>query len=91
MILIYAFVLFRTTNYCFATLTRSFSDTPQLVNKNRSCAFSIKYSLCVRSEVVSQIPFSTQRGISNPLVRNLLIEVDMLFGRRRSVSLRPHP
>jgi len=26
----------------FATLTRSFSDTPQLVNKNRTRAFSLE-------------------------------------------------
>ena len=31
--------------YPFATLTRSFSDTPQLKNKNRTRAFSMEYSL----------------------------------------------
>ena len=28
--------------HSFATLTRSFSDTPQLVNKNRTRAFSME-------------------------------------------------
>ena len=31
--------------HSFAALTRSFSDTTQLVNKNRTRAFSMKYSL----------------------------------------------
>ena len=29
-------------SHSFATLTRSFSDTPQLLNKNRSYAFSME-------------------------------------------------
>lgn len=91
MILIYAFVRFRRTNYSFAALTRSFSDTPQFVNENRSRAFSIKYSACVRSKGVFLIPLSSQRETSNPLTRNLLIEVHMLFRRVKRVSLQLHP
>ena len=33
--------------HSFATLTRSFSDTTQLVNKNRTRAFSMKESLFI--------------------------------------------
>ena len=33
--------------HSFAALTRSFSDTSQLVNKNRTRALSMKQSLCV--------------------------------------------
>ena len=33
--------------HSFAALTRSFSETTQLVNKNRTRAFSTKYSLYI--------------------------------------------
>ena len=41
----YSLVVSYQKTHSFAALNRSFSDTTQLVNKNRTRAFSVKWSL----------------------------------------------
>ena len=43
----YSLVVLYHKTHSFAALTRSFYDTSRLVNKNRTRALSMKYSLCV--------------------------------------------
>ena len=45
---VYTLVLYQKS-HSFASLTRSFSDTPQLVCKHRTRALSMKYSIFIES------------------------------------------
>ena len=42
---VYTLVVLYQKSHSFASLTRSFSDTPQLVCKHRTRALSMKYSI----------------------------------------------
>ena len=44
---VYTLVVFYQKSHSFASLTRSISDTPQLVCKHRTHALSMKYSIYI--------------------------------------------
>ena len=44
---VYTLVVLYQKSHSFASLTRSISDTPQLVCKHRTHALSMKYSICI--------------------------------------------
>ena len=44
---VYTLAVLYQKSHSFASLTRSISDTPQLVCKHRTHALSMKYSICI--------------------------------------------
>ena len=52
---VYTLVVLCQKSHSFASLTRSISDTPQLVCKHRTHALSMKYSICI---TIGTVPVS---------------------------------
>ena len=59
----YSLVVLYHKTHSFAALTRSFYDTSRLVNKNRTRALSMKYSLYVTQQLELQV-YKISRKVS---------------------------